>query len=126
MSPIYEGLTCIPDGQTGACTLGGYPSYVVNVTTVAQIQLAINFARNLNLRFVIKNTGHDFLGRSTGAGALSVWTHHLKELEFIETFTTSNYYGPAIKAGAGVESFEIYDFADANGMMVLGGECRTV
>lgn len=43
-----------PDGN---CTVGGYPSYVVNVTTVAQIQLAVNFARNSNLRFVIKNNG---------------------------------------------------------------------
>lgn len=93
---------------------------------VAQIQLAVNFARNLNLRLVVKNTGHDFNGRSSGAGALSIWTHHLKNLEFYESYTTQNYSGPAIKAGSGVQSFEIYDFADANGVVAVGGEGETV
>lgn len=65
MSPFYEGSTCMPPdqgSQTTNCTLGGYPYYVVNATNVAQIQLAVNAARNLNLRLVIKNTGHDFSG----------------------------------------------------------------
>lgn len=86
----------------------------------------MNFARNLNLRFVVKNTGHDFQGRSAGAGALSVWTHHLKDLHFYDTFTTSNYSGPAIKAGAGVQGTDIYEFANAHGMVAIGGECKTV
>lgn len=54
---------------------GGYPVYVLNATNVAQIQIAVNFARNTGIRFVVKNTGHDFMGKSSGAGALSVWTH---------------------------------------------------
>ncbi|KAF6785389.1 restculine oxidase, partial [Colletotrichum musicola] len=61
MSPLYQGLTCVPPSvnniSAGACTVGGYPSYVVKATNVAQIQLAVNFARNLNLRLVVKNTG---------------------------------------------------------------------
>lgn len=101
MSPLYQGLTCLPDGwgPYGNCTMGGYPSYVVNVTNVAQIQLAVNLARNLNLRLVVKNTGHDFKGRSAGAGALSIWTHYLKDIEFVENYTLGNYSGPVIKAG---------------------------
>lgn len=31
----------------------------LQVSTVAQIQLAVNFARNSGIRLVIKNTGHD-------------------------------------------------------------------
>lgn len=60
MWPFYEGSTCVPPddgGETANCTLGGYPYYVVNATNVAQIQLAVNMARNLDLRLVIKNTG---------------------------------------------------------------------
>jgi FAD/FMN-containing dehydrogenase len=38
----------------------GFPEYVVNVSTAAQVQLAVNFARNLNIRLVIKNTGHEY------------------------------------------------------------------
>jgi len=51
-----EGDTCFASANTAGlnCTHGGYPSYVVNVTTVKQIQAAVNFARNKNLRLVIK------------------------------------------------------------------------
>ncbi|KAH8203328.1 hypothetical protein TruAng_002524 [Truncatella angustata] len=128
MSPLYQGLTCLPDGwgPYGNCTMGGYPSYVVNITSVAQIQLAVNFARNLNIRLVVKNTGHDFKGRSAGAGALSIWTHYLKDLEFIESFTLGSYSGPVIKAGSGIQGTELYEFADANNVTALAGEGRTV
>lgn len=128
MSPLYQGLTCLPDGwgPFGNCTMGGYPSYVVNVTNVAQIQLAVNLARNLNLRLVVKNTGHDFKGRSAGADALSIWTHYLKGLEFIPSITTPSYSGAAIKGGAGIQGSELYEFADANNVTALAGEGRTV
>jgi hypothetical protein len=36
------------------CTSDGTPSYVVNATNVKQVQLAVNFARNNNIRLVIK------------------------------------------------------------------------
>lgn len=96
MFPTWEGTTCIPPGiaanePTGTCTLGGYPSYVVNATNVAQIQLAVNLARNLNLRLVVKNTGHDFNGRSAGAGALSIWMNSWKDVQFYKNFRTSTY-----------------------------------
>ncbi|PYH89009.1 hypothetical protein BO71DRAFT_435199 [Aspergillus ellipticus CBS 707.79] len=70
-----------PLAVDSTCTVGGYSSYAVNVRSVAQIQLAVSFARNAELRLVAKTTGHDFNGKSTGAGALGVWTHHLKDLE---------------------------------------------
>ena len=44
---------------TDDCTLGAYPEYAVNVSSVAQVQLTVNFVRNLNIRLVIKNTGHE-------------------------------------------------------------------
>lgn len=59
-----------PDG--GECTLGGFSIYTVNVSSVTQIQLAVNFARNAYLRLVIKNIAYYYLGKSSGAGALSI------------------------------------------------------
>ena len=51
-----EGATCLQllntTGRT--CAQGGFPVYVVNATSVRDIQAAINFARNQNLRLVIK------------------------------------------------------------------------
>ena len=50
-----QGETCTVSAKpTGNCTQGGFPVYVVNVTTVQQVQAAVNFARNKNIRLVIK------------------------------------------------------------------------
>ena len=127
MWPLYEGLTCLPPGlrnQSNTCTLGGYASYSVNVSNVAQIQLALNFARNTNIRLVIKNTGHDFSDKSLGAGALSIWTHNLKELKFLKDYTYGSYKGPAFKVGAGVVTEDLYSLAEQVGVTAVGGLCR--
>ncbi|GAP89250.2 putative fad linked oxidase-like protein [Rosellinia necatrix] len=127
MSPLFQGKTCMPqNGNDSTCDLGGFPSYAVNVSTVAQIQLAINFARNTNIRLVVKNTGHDFLGKSSGAGALSIWTHNLKSIQFIEHYNGCGYTGNAMKLGAGVEVGELYAAADKYGVSAVGGECKGV
>lgn len=50
-----QGNTCLlSQSQTGNCTQGGFPVYVVNATTVKHVQAAVNFARNKNIRLVIK------------------------------------------------------------------------
>lgn len=125
LSPIYQGLTCQPPTiyDSGNCTLGGYPSYVVKAQDVLDIQLAINFARNDYLRLIIKNTGHDFAGKSVGAGSLSIWTHALKDIQFFDNYVDdSGYKGPAVKAGAGVQAFGLYKAANDKGLVVVGGE----
>ncbi|KAK8033662.1 FAD-binding domain-containing protein [Apiospora marii] len=126
---LFQGQTCMPPTMmpgTPTCTVGGYPAYVVNATNVAQIQLAVNLARNLNLRLVVKNTGHDFGAKSTGMGALSIWTHHLKDIRFIESYQQDDYTGPAFKVGAGTQAYEMYEAAHAQGHTAVGGEGRTV
>lgn len=127
MSPFYQGTTCMPlNGAPSNCTLGGYPYYVVNATNVAQIQLSVNFARALNLRLVIKNTGHDFAGKSAGAGALSIWTHHFKSIAFYSSYAGSTYTGKAFKLGSGVQASEAYAAAKEQGVTIIGGEGQTV
>ncbi|PWY85073.1 FAD binding domain protein [Aspergillus heteromorphus CBS 117.55] len=129
MLPLYEGRSCMPTGYnwTDTCTQGGYPTYVVNASTAAQIQLAVNFARNQNLRLVVKNTGHDFNGKPSGKGALSIWTHHLKDKAFYPTFRADNgYTGPAMKLGTGIQAYEAYEFAKESSVTVIGGEGATV
>lgn len=122
MWPIFQGRTCMPSNSTAGkqCTKGGYPEYAVKVANVAQIQLAVNFARNANLRLVIKNTGHCYLGKSSGAGALSLWMHGLKEIEFLPDFDGLGYRGPALKLAAGVTVREVYEAADRHGVTVTG------
>ncbi|KAH8168573.1 FAD binding domain-containing protein [Sarocladium implicatum] len=130
MSPQFQGASCEPSDAAlgGNCTMGGFPAYSVNVTNVAQIQLAVNFARSLNLRLVIHNTGHDFLGKSTGKDALSIWTHNMQDIETIHEYKSSggSYEGPAMKLGAGVMVQDLYEVAEKEGYTAVAGECRTV
>ncbi|KAI1498800.1 FAD binding domain-containing protein [Biscogniauxia marginata] len=126
---LYQGTTCVPhtiNPYLQNCTLGAYPTISVNVTSVAQVQLAINLARNLNLRLVIKNTGHDFGAKSTGAGALSLWTHNMKDIRFYEDYEEGSYKGPAFKMGAGVQTYEAYEAAHKANVTIVGGEGKTV
>ncbi|KXJ87473.1 FAD binding domain protein [Microdochium bolleyi] len=127
MWPLYQGLTCMPTTTpSDSCQLGAYPSYAIEARSVYQIQLAINFARNANLRLVVKNTGHDFNGKSAGAGALSIWTHKMKDIQFLRNYRSGSYSGPAFKLGAGVQAFEMYEAADREGVTAVGGEGKTV
>ncbi|KAK3985305.1 6-hydroxy-D-nicotine oxidase [Cladorrhinum sp. PSN332] len=126
--PLYQGRTCMPtdDPTSSDCTHGGYPVYAVNVSSVDQIQLAINFARNNNLRLVIKNTGHCYLGKSGGAGALSIWTHNLKDITYYPHLDMPGYSGPAMKIAPGATVRQVYQAAHHNNVSVLGGICESV
>lgn len=130
MSPVAQGMTCTIPAlfDSHGCTRGGFPMYVVNATEPKHVQLAVNFARNTGVRLVIKNTGHDFLGKSGGKDSLSIWTHNMKDIEYIEEYVDSklNYSGPAFKSGAGVQAFELYKAASEKGRVVVGGEGETV
>ncbi|KAF4336915.1 isoamyl alcohol oxidase [Fusarium beomiforme] len=127
MWPLYQGRTCQPGEEVkGKCTLGGYPSYVVDARNVAHLQLAVNFARSMNLRLVIKNTGHDFNGRSAGAGALSVWMQRFKGIQFLKSYKTKSYIGRALKVGAGVIGSELYEAAGKYKVTAVGGEGMSV
>ncbi|KAI4861201.1 FAD-binding domain-containing protein [Hypoxylon rubiginosum] len=127
LSEWSQGRTCtLATNPEGNCTRGGFPEYVVNATSVKDIQAAVNFARNNNIRLVIKNTGHDFGGRSVGAGSLSIWTHWLKEMEFIPTYRIGQYRGMAAQLGAGVESWETHNFMVTHNITVVAPGYATV
>jgi FAD/FMN-containing dehydrogenase len=128
MNPLFQGATCLPQHAAagGTCDFGGLPQKTLKITTVAQVQLAVNFARNTGIRLIVHNTGHDYLGKSVGAGALSIWTNNLKSIDFIPAYSSasSSYAGPAMRLGAGVEVYELYEAANKYGVSALGGECQ--
>ncbi|KAH9877787.1 Zinc finger E-box-binding homeobox 1 [Plenodomus biglobosus] len=127
MAPFFANRSCDPfQSEESPCELGNYVRYAVNVSGPLDIQQTIAFAASKNIRLVVRNTGHDYLGRSTGAGSLAVWTHHLKETSLVEQYHDSGYTGPAFKLGAGVQGFEVMAAARDAGMVVVGGECPTV
>lgn len=60
--PIYPNGTSVggdPDAGKKGCSIGNFSPYVVNATEAGHVQAAFKFAEKHNLRFNIKNTGHN-------------------------------------------------------------------
>lgn len=123
----WSNNSCNPSlgGSEGLeCGRGWLPDYVVMAKTREHIKAGVDFAREHNLRLVIRNTGHDFMGRSAGWGSLAINTHSFKDVEFIE-YDSPNYTGGAVVAGAGIQVRELYTHANNQTppVIVVGGEC---
>ncbi|KAK9718598.1 hypothetical protein K7432_005371 [Basidiobolus ranarum] len=121
---------CQNPNKNAPCLQGAIPIYTVNASSVLDIQKAVIFAHQHNLRLVVKNTGHDFLGRSTGPGSLSIWTHHLNTTIFHKSFTPencdNNIKTSAVSVGAGVQWDHLYQATEEQGVNVVGGAGPTV
>ncbi|KAF2135655.1 uncharacterized protein K452DRAFT_293052 [Aplosporella prunicola CBS 121167] len=107
------------------CVAGSTVAYAVKASDASDIAQTISFARSKNVRLVVRNTGHDYMGKSTGAGALAVWTHHMKKTEAV-WYNSTHYSGRAIRLGAGVQVEEAYEAAGRARAVVVGGDCDTV
>ena len=126
MAPFYANQSCDPFLPISSqCVIGTYVQYAVNVTGVSDVQRTINFIKEKNIRLTIRNTGHDYYGKATGAGALAIWTHNLKNIDF-QDYQSSTYTGKAIKIGAGVQVYEAVEAANKRGLVVVGGNCPDV
>ncbi|KAF1932822.1 FAD-binding domain-containing protein [Didymella exigua CBS 183.55] len=126
MQAYFATQECDPFGDRAKpCTLGNYVAYSVKATEAWDIVAALEFAKAENIRVLARNTGHDFLGRSTGAGALAVWTQGLKNITFGQ-WSDKYYTGSSVTVGAGVLGYELVEAAGKQGMTVISGECATV
>ncbi|KAJ7258500.1 hypothetical protein C8J57DRAFT_1451069 [Mycena rebaudengoi] len=124
MTPFFANLSCDPFTSPGdQCILGTYVQYAVNVSLPIHIYKTLDFVKKHNIRFVVQNTGHDYMGKSTGANALSIWTHFIWETLWIEDFESSSYRGVEVTAQAGVTAHILYEQADSRGLAIVGGEC---
>jgi hypothetical protein len=115
---------------TGTCGQGRVPVIGVDARSVEDIQAAINFAVKYNLKLVVKNTGHDYLGRSAARGSFVVWTHNMKNITYNPAFVPQG--GPesdgydAVTLGVGVQWYEAYAAVDQYGRMIVGAGCSSV
>ncbi|RCI13363.1 hypothetical protein L249_0869 [Ophiocordyceps polyrhachis-furcata BCC 54312] len=128
---MWTGFDCLPDPKA-PCTGRGYPAYVVNASETAHVKLAVDFARKHKVRLVVKNTGYDFLGRSTAPGALSIWTLHIKSIQvhpngqFKLGGSGRTVRGNAVTVGAGTLAIDIYRALDRHGLTFIGPMGPTV
>ena len=81
ISACYLNTTLgIPCGQ------GSVPPIGIDARSESDVQAAVNFAKQHNLKLVVKGTGHDFIGRSTARGGFLIWTHHMNHTVHNPTF----------------------------------------
>ncbi|OJJ96898.1 hypothetical protein ASPACDRAFT_54267 [Aspergillus aculeatus ATCC 16872] len=112
--------------QSDECQLGRLSALYVDAHSAQQVATAVRFARQHRLRISIKNTGHDYFGRSTRPDTLAIWTHHLKNMTYHANFTAANC--PATDShehigeiGAGAQASDVYAYFQGFGMDVTGG-----
>jgi hypothetical protein len=126
MAAFFANSSCDPFTSPSAqCVVGSYVQYTVNATSARDYQRALEFVQEHNIRLVIRNTGHDYYGKSTGAGALGIWTHNLKDMKVLD-YRSKHYSGKAMKIGAGVQGFEAQKRAHDCGLVIVGGNCPSV
>jgi len=118
--------TCYVDtSRTIPCGQGNLPVYGVAVESADDIAATILFGSARNLRIVIKNTGHDYLGRNTARGALSIWTHKMQNITFSNNFVPEGCggigVGTTVTIAAGVQLADLYyAVAQKNQSVVIG------
>ena len=126
MAPYFTNNSCNPFlPQKADCTLGNYISYAVNASDATDFLKTIAFVQAYNIRMTVRNTGHDYNGKATGAGAVAIWTHHMKKMRMFD-YKSSNYTGKALKMGAGVQAVDAYQYAQNRGHVVVGGNSPSV
>lgn len=106
-------------------------AYAVAAKTTADIVAAVNFARDYNLRLVIKGGGHSYQGTSASADSLLVWTRPMNEVSLLPAFVAQGCAAtsaqPAVSLGAGAMWIDAYHHVTTlAGRYVQGGGCTTV
>ena len=67
MQTYFTDNSCDPwTDRTTPCQLGNYASYSVRVRDASDVAKTVKFAKDKNIRLVIKNTGHEYSINSLG------------------------------------------------------------
>lgn len=62
MNPYTQNYSCVPyTPESQPCLMGNYASYSINVLSAQDAIAGIEFARQHNIRLVVKNTGHEYV-----------------------------------------------------------------
>jgi FAD/FMN-containing dehydrogenase len=105
-------------------------AYAVVAETAADVAAAVDFARDHNLRLVVKGGGHSYLGRSNAPDSLLIWMRRMDGVTMHDAFVPQGCADapqPAVSVGAGAIWGHAYDaVATAGGRYVQGGGCLTV
>jgi hypothetical protein len=106
--------------------------YAVAARNANDIAQAVNFARENDLRLVVKGGGHSYQGTSNAPDSLLIWTRHMHDITMHPAFVPQGCEQtmqpqPAVTLGAGTIWMQAYDAVTTKGgRYVQGGGCTTV
>jgi FAD/FMN-containing dehydrogenase len=115
-----DGWSCAPS------------AYAVAARNARDVVAAVNFARENNLRLVVKGGGHSYQGTSNAADSLLIWTREMNGITLHDAFVESGCVRKdAPQAAVTVESGAIWmhtynAVVTKAGRYVQGGGCATV
>ena len=107
-------------------------AYAVAARNSRQVAAAVNFAREHNLRLVVKGAGHSYLGTSNAPDSLLVWTRSMNKVTMHDAFVGKGCEGkvapvPAVSAESGAVWIDLYNAVTTQGgRYVQGGGCADV
>jgi len=89
-------------------------AYAVTARNTADVVATVNFARENNLRLVVKGGGHSYLGTSNAADSLLIWTRAMNGIVLHDAFVGQGCAGteapqPAVTVEAGAMWVDVYD-----------------
>jgi FAD/FMN-containing dehydrogenase len=106
--------------------------YAVAARHAQDIAAAVKFARDNNLRLVVKGGGHSYQGTSNAPNSLLIWTRHMNDIEMHSGFVPQGcehtmHPQAAVTVGAGTIGMQAYQAVTTEGgKYVQGGGCTTV
>jgi FAD/FMN-containing dehydrogenase len=157
---VALGAACVADATSAACIdtrknlrnpffLGDQPGgsqvsgwldawtpapsvHAVHARNAADVAAGVNFAREHNLRLVVKGAGHSYQGTSNAPDSLLIWTRAMDTVTLHDRFVPQGCEGsvdpvPAVSAGAGAVWIDLYNAVTIQaGRYVQGGGCTDV
>lgn len=106
--------------------------YAIAARNAEDIAAGVNFARENNLRLVVKGGGHSYQGTSNAPDSLLIWTRHMHDVTMHDGFVPDGSAGKisgqkAVTLGSGAIWMQAYDAVTTKaGAYVQGGGCTTV
>ena len=107
-------------------------AYAIAADNAQHLAAAVNFARENDLRLVVKGGGHSYLGTSNAPDSLLAWTRHMHDVTMHEKFVPQGCEKTqqplrAVSCGSGAIWMQAYTTVTTkNGGYVQGGGCTTV
>ncbi|KAH7335064.1 FAD-binding domain-containing protein [Rhizoctonia solani] len=105
------------------CDQGSVSPYYIAVKNAADVTQGFAFSKRTGVPLSIKNTGHDFAGRSSAPGTLALWINYDK------AFVPEGCHRdgvPALTYGAGQDMGSLFTYADSHNLTFIGGSSTTV